>query len=152
MAFVFRNQVRSKNLAPMMQFHLYRTRSSELKSRIHFLKTHSDLTKLYNFSHHGIISASKHRHRPTNAHTPQPTSPSLKIFLQQLLCARSWARLLYGCRCLTVNSPAAFIGNYCWRSHISSEPKFQEKKQLLCNCRLNVGRYPNPAVHSNAKK
>lgn len=36
MEFVLRNQVRSKNLVPMMQFHLYRTRSSELNSEIHF--------------------------------------------------------------------------------------------------------------------
>lgn len=42
----------------------------------------------------------------------------------------------------TINSSTAFIGNYCWRSHISSEPKFQEKKLFLCNCCLNVGRCP----------
>lgn len=35
-----------------------------------------------------------------------------------------------------------FIGNYRWRSHISSGPKFQEKKLFLCNCCLNVGRCP----------
>lgn len=88
-------------------------------------------------------------HSPTAVCWSCPSSPHCSHGAIGQLCADSLChshRQRVGCwqprSQGTINSSTAFIGNYCWRSHISSEPKFQEKKLFLCNCCLNVGRCP----------
>lgn len=57
------------------------------------------MTKLYNFSHYGIISV-------IHIYIYISTDSAIASVCSEL-------SLLCGCQCLTVNSPTAFIGNYC---------------------------------------
>lgn len=107
-----------------MYFDKYLTEaSSELNSVVRYLKMQSGLLQLHGFSHSGIISETITESPKIWKGPPSADSAVASVcWRQSLLC---------GCQCLTVNSPAALIGNYRWRSHISSELKFQEKKKGL---------------------